>query len=334
MNRNERRNLMAAARKVTGRKVASVSFPGGKSRKSVRLHFQDGGAAIATRRRTDERREHEIDVMETLARHGGPVPAVLGVRGDLMLQEDLGETRLSQHLHAVSEAPDQIADALDAAVDALARIHEAAAEGGLAARSQVIGADPDWIEGFLRCPSEIEQMLDLPVPGYLIEPMITLLRVREPRFVKWDSRPGNALLREGRAYWFDWEHSGARNAVDDLVWLMCDEFVTFRPEMEQDILTRHLPRFAAGFSSPDECLDYFAAMAVFHTVVRLSLIIDNKEDGPWWGMTHCLDGDKVGVTLRCARRLVWRGAAWADRLSFTRPLTQWFEDLEAHFEAA
>ena len=171
MNRNERRNLIGMVRKMTGQKVSEITYPGGKSRKSVRVHFADGKSAIATRRRTDQRREHEIDVMKTLSQHGGPVPRVLGVRGELMLQEDLGETRLSQHLHQVGDDPAQVAEALDQSVDALARIHEAAEAGGLAARSQLIGADPKWIDGLLRCPSEIEDALGLTVPGYLIEPL-------------------------------------------------------------------------------------------------------------------------------------------------------------------
>lgn len=334
LNRAERRNLFAVVRKLTGRKVDHITYPGGKTRNSVRLTFEDGSSVIATRRRSDTRRDREIDVMRTLSAHGGPVPRVLAVRDDLMLQEDLGAQRLSEHLHEVSDKPEAIADALDQAVDAMARIHEAAAASGLAERSPIIGADPDWIEGFVTCPHEIEAALGLPTPAYATEALQGLLRVREPRFVKWDSRPGNALLRDGRAYWFDWEHSGARNAVDDLIWLMCDEFVTFRPEMHEAILRRHLPRFADAFGSPDEALDYFAAMAVFHTVVRLSMVVRYKGDGPWCSMTRCLEGDKVGVTRRCARRLVWRGAFWADRLPQTRPLVDWFRALEAHVESA
>lgn len=324
---------MSVVRRMTGRKVERITFPGGESRKSFRLIFQDGTSAIATRRRSDRRREREIDVMRALAAHGGPVPRVLGVQGDLMLQEDLGETRLSEHLHTASGDAESIAGALDRAVDAMARIHAAAAAAGLVDRAQVIGGNPDWIEGFVRCPAEIAAALDLPLPAYPVEPLQHLLRIRVPTFVKWDSRPGNALLRDGDAYWFDWEHSGARNAVDDLVWLLCDEFVTFRAEMQAEILARHLPRFAGAFESVDEAADYFSAMAVFHSAVRLSLIVRYKGAGSWWSMTRCLAGDKVGVTRRCARRLVWRAASCADRLPETRPLVAWFRDIEAHLEA-
>ena len=334
MNRNERRKLIAVVRNMTGRKVSNITFPGGKTRKSFRLNFDDGTSAIATQRRSDRRREREIDVMRTLGAQGAPVPRVLGVEGGLMLQEDLGKTRLSEHLHASAGDATAIADALDQAVDSMARIHEAAAASGLADRSPLIGADPSWIEGLLRCPEEIGSALGLKVPEYPLEPLQHLLRVREPSFVKWDSRPGNALLRDGQAYWFDWEDSGTRNAVDDLVWLLCDEFVTFKPEMQEALLHRYLPRFAAAFETSDEAMDYFAAMAIFHTVVRLSLIVRYKGDGSWWSMTRCLEGDKVGVTRRCARRMVWRGAFWADHLATTRPLADWFRELEAHFEAA
>lgn len=334
MNRAERRSLSAVVRGMTGQKVDRITFPGGKSRKSFRLTFTDGTSAIATRRRSDSRREREIDVMSTLSARQAPVPRVLGVQGDLMLQEDLGKTRLSEKLHAMSGDTAAITEALDQAIEAMAQIHEIAAEAGLSTRVPLIGAEPDWIDGLINCPREIEAALGLNIPTYSIESLQHLLRVREPSFVKWDSRPGNALLRDGKAYWFDWEDSGARNALDDLVWLMCDEFVTFKPEMHEELLRRHMPRFACAFDTPDEALDYFAAMAVFHTVVRLSLIVRYKNDGDWWSMSRCLEGDKVGVTLRCTRRLVWRGAFWADRLSFTRPLVAWFRDLEAHFEAS
>ena len=50
-------------------------------------------------------------------------------------------------------------------------------------------------------------------PPELDEPsLIALLRVKTPAFIKWDARPGNAIVnKNGTITWFDWEHCGCRS---------------------------------------------------------------------------------------------------------------------------
>lgn len=326
---------MSRVKALTHRKVKDISFPGGKSRKSVRVHFADGSTAIATQRQSSRRAKHEISVMEALTGEGARVPRILGLSDGLMVQEDLGTTRLSQALHAAREDQVAVEQLLQEGITSLADIHDAAARSGLADKAPLIGSESQWIEGLIRCPEEIGAHLERAPAGYDVERLIDFLRIREPKFVKWDARPGNALITgDQSAYWFDWEDSGARNAIDDLIWLMADEFVTHQPEIEDRLLAIGLDRFSGDPMRGDEAREYLHVMGVFHTAVRIGLVISNKDDGDWWSMTSCLSGDKVGVTLRCARRLVWRGAAWAEKSDLTRPLVSWFQTLEDLFEAA
>ena len=333
MNRAERRELTAYARKTLGRKVADIEYPGGESRDSVRLILDDGKRVIATRRPTDERAEHEVHVMRALHKHGANVPRVFGFNGELLLQQDLGTTRLSQTLHDKEMKP-RIPELLDAALTSMAGFHEAAAKADLAKGTKIIGDRHEWCLGLASVPEEVGELTGIAPPAYDKEAVASLIAIREPSFVKWDSRPGNALVSPSlQAYWFDWEHSGARNAADDLVWLMGDEFVTHDPDMERDLFDKHLGAFASGGLEGDGLEHYVRTLGCFHSCVRLSLILDYKGDGKWWSLTNCLDGDKVGVTRRCARRLLWRAQNWAEHDSLTAPLILWLKDIEEHVEA-
>ena len=101
--------------------------------------------------------------------------------------------------------------------------------------------------------------------------------------------------------------------------------------MEDALFASHLDAFRGPFEG-DELEHYVRTLGCFHTCVRLELILDNKGTGDWWSLTKCLDGDKVGITRRCCRRILWRAAAWADHDPLTRPLVPWFRDLEAYIE--
>jgi len=79
--------------------------------------------------------------------------------------------------------------------------------------------------------------------------------------------------------------------------------------------------------SLDQAHTYLRAYGVFHSVVRLGLILSLKKDEEWWDFDYCVAGDKVGVTLDCALRVSLRAARWADMQIETRPLSPWFEKI-------
>lgn len=332
MNRSERRELVSLAQKTIGHKVEDIEFPGGKRRDSVRLIVAGGKRVIATRRPTSRRAEQEVRVLRALHQHGANVPKIYGFRDGLLLQQDLGRARLSESLHDPARK-DDIPGLLDAALTSMAGVHQAGAMAGLADEVPLIGGEDAWCHGLAGTPHEVAEMTGIPAPDYDREAVARLLAVRAPSFVKWDSRPGNALVsKSDKVYWFDWEHCGARNAADDFVWLLADEFVTFSRSMEARLIKDHLSGFA-GTMMDSEAEHYVRTLGCFHACVRLELILQNKGKGKWWSLQRCLEGDKVGVARRCARRILRRSAHWADHDALTRPLVPWFRDLEGYIES-
>ncbi|MBI4182481.1 MAG: phosphotransferase [Proteobacteria bacterium] len=280
-----------------------------------------GRSVIATRRRTPQRAELEAQVLRALRGQGAPVPAVLAYDGDWLIQEDLGRRRLSQALAAA--APGEGERWLDTALAGLAATQRAGRAAGLARRVVVIGARPDWIRTLIGGPERLAGHLGLPAPALDAEALGAALAVRAPRFIKWDARPGNAIAGDdGRLSWFDFEHCGCRNPLDDLAWLLGDEYVPDWPEAEARLLGKWLPGFAP---EPRAGLEYLMTFGVFHMCVRLALILSNKGEDPWWDWDYCLAGDKVGVVREAAVRTAGRAARWAAAAPLAAVLSPWLE---------
>ena len=132
--------------------------------------------------------------------------------------------------------------------------------------------------------------------------------------------------------WFDWEHCGCRHPLDDVVWLLCDEYTPDLPKVEERLIGRILPWFLNG-SAQDVAYDYLMTFGALHGAMRLSLILTEKADGPWWDPARCLDLDSVGVTSEMALRLCRRSARWAARGSLTPELGNWFEEVAERLAA-
>ncbi len=133
--------------------------------------------------------------------------------------------------------------------------------------------------------------------------------------------------RDGTVAWFDWEHSGCRNRLDDVAWLMADEYTPDLGDTDVKLIRRLLPRFVAPDEDPDQAMAYIATYMVLHTCVRLGLIMSSKKDGDWWNPDYVLAGDKVGVIPYMVRWNMARGARWAALLPHTETLVPWFNRL-------
>ena len=316
---------------MLGSAVVGITYPGGKSRDAVALELADGREVIAAVRSGNYRAGLEQRVLDNLATRGAPVPGVLGFDGDtLLLQEKLAGQRLSQAMHINS--PDSVEALLDAALDGLAKCQHAGSDAGLDEALPALGAGQAWINGLIRRPLVIGGYLQERPPRPRVDALRKLLKVKQARFIKWDARPGNAMVTKDRGVaWFDWEHSGTRCRLDDVAWLLCDEFTPDDPEIEARLLERHLSDFADRISL-DAAGHYLMAYGVFHSVVRLGLILSLKKDEAWWDFDYCVQGDKVGVTLACAKRVAQRAARWADFDADTRPLVPWFERIVSKLE--
>jgi len=323
--------LAAKCERIIGARVASMQYPGGSSRESVRLLLKKGVPVYVSNRSRKHRADIERIVLRTVSRAGGNVPKLLGSDGQKMLiQEEIPGVRLSQAIHERSD--NTVLRYLDNALGSLAKIQKAGSEHDLDEKLTRLGDTPEWLVGLLDRPAVLGRSFEIPAPRPELESLESLLALRKPRFVKWDSRPGNAIARDdGEVYWIDWEHSGARNRLDDMVWLLADEFVPNLPDVEAALLDKYLPVFADDLSV-DRSRQYFYALGVFHLTVRMGLIFKYKEDGSWWNYEKCLARDKAGITLKNALRICKRGENWAAKSPDTLVLSQWFKDIGANLK--
>jgi aminoglycoside phosphotransferase (APT) family kinase protein len=249
--------------------------------------LKSGGSVIATRRDELEMAQLEIQILRALGDHQVPVPRLLGNNhSHILIQEYISGTRLTQELKDADEQ--HCHRLLDSALEGLAAIHHAATAGDLESRVEALGYEDTWISGLIERPTVIGEFLGVPAPSLDESALINHLRMREPRFIKWDARPGNALVNDaGQVVWFDWEHAGKRNRLDDLAWILGDEYVPEFPEVEKRLLDEYVAKFA-GPMSDRESWDYLMCYGTFHMVVRRGLILKYMT-GKGWNLDNCIE---------------------------------------------
>jgi len=204
----------------------------------------------------------------------------------------------------------------------------------------MLGSDRTWRKEFARVPQTIDQFLEIEAPAIDMDAVVDALAVHQPRFVKWDARPGNALVdANSPVIWVDWEHCGARNRLDDLAWLLADEYNVDDAAAEEQLLDRHLDKFSDGRDA-EPAFEYLMIYGTLHTCVRLGLILNRKarnkggrkghgeHKGDWWVAAYCLAEDKLGVTQEMAERLCERGSRWAANSSLLNDLSEWFDQAQ------
>ena len=322
------RELATECERLIGNRVVSMQYPGGSGRDSVRLLLKHGAPVFVSKRSRKPKADIEKLVLKSVHAKGANVPKLIATNGQtLLIQEEIPGLRLSQALH--KQPSDIIYQHLDNALESLSRIQKAGSESGLDQKLPVLGDNEEWLQQFLVRPQILGNFFNIPCPELNLKTLQQLLAIRQPRFVKWDSRPGNAIVNnDDQVFWIDWEHSGTRNRLDDMVWLLADEFIPHRPNVEKKLLERHIANYADDLSV-DEARDYFFTLGSFHLVIRMGLIYKYKKDGNWWSYDKCLAGDKAGVTLKNMLRICKRGKRWAAQTSDTQPLSQWFSKIEA-----
>lgn len=311
-------------RLLLGIEVDRLEWPGGRDRQSLRARLP-GQAVIVTRRPSVRRAELEAHVLRVLERRGAPVPALLAASGAWLIQEDVGAFRLSAALNAGDPALGE--EALEAGLAALRLLQEAGRDAGLERRVAVIGAGRDWLARLIDQPRRIGQRLGLMAPPLDGERLMRLLMPELPCFIKWDARPANAALDlHGHLGWFDWQFCGCRDPLDDMAWLLTDEFVPLWPQIEGRLIERHLVAFA-GHRGASDALIYLRSFGTLHMLQRLGLIIDSKGEGPWWRWSSCLTEDKVAVTRQAVERLCKRAALWCTEAPALSGLAPWLNEL-------
>lgn len=325
-NESSRRQLTYRCERLLQTQISCLQYPGGKSRDSIRLVLKKGEAVIASKRSDKFRAGLEGKVLGTLAPMGASVPRLLAYdRNDLLIQEEIIGERLALALNQQDEARVELL--LDSALANLANAQQSGSKAGFDQDLPLLGATEHWLAGLIERPAIIGKHLNIPAPPLNKSELFKLLEIRKPRFVKWDARPGNAMVTSNDVVmWFDWEHCGLRNRMDDVAWLLADEFVPNYPLVEERLLEKHLTNFADDLNV-DEARHYLMAFGVFHSTVRLGLVLKHKRDKDWWDYNYCLQGDKVGVTIQTALRICARAARWSRQTPYTEALGPWFETI-------
>ena len=284
---------------------------------------------FATRRRHARYAKHEAAALTTLSRLGAPVPKLLAGAGEWLIQQDVGRIRLTQKLQGASQS-EGIA-LLDSAIDALWRCQDAGAKAALGAGLKNLGGYGPLLE----TPAKLGKILKAPPPILAAERILPLIRAPERVFIKWDARPANAIVAEnGAIFWIDWEEWGVRCRLDDLVWLVCDEWVPFWPEAEDALIARQIRSRAAPFP-PETCgaATYVAAFGTLHLLLRLNVILKTKGAAGWWNEEDCHAHELLGVTRNCALRLLSRAAHWASQVPEFERLAAWIRTLPEQLPA-
>jgi len=316
---------MAACEELLGVTPVRAEPGSGDRLKSLRVHLPDR-TVIATRRKSPQRAELEAAVLGILKEAGAPVPAVLAFDGTWMIQEDLGTRRVSRLLRKGTE-PEQ-ERLLNIALHSLTRIYAAADSTGLQQRLYTIGSKPGWLEQLIATPAGLGEDLGVPAPDLPQPEVLALLSGRSRSFVKWDARPANSCVTAGAEIaWFNWEHCGRRNRLDDLDWVLCDEAVPDRREMEDRLIAGYLPLFDDGGYGRGATA-YLSAFGTFHSCIRLSVVLSS-----WLEKCNSPDAPPLSAgRLADAMVLVRRGARWSARNEGTAGLEPWFEGVQARLE--
>ena len=316
---------LEVCRRLLGVEPTGLDYPGGRSRKSVRVQLP-GRNVIVSRRRHLARADLEMNVLKALSAESAPVPEVLASEGRWLIQEDLGGRRLSEVL--ASSSPEDAHLWIERAIDSMSMLHRAGRAAGLHRQVASLGTTNEWLHGFAEAPQRLGEWLQVRPPALNVEAIANLLRPRKLTLIKWDARPGNAVAREEHeaVAWFDWEHCGCRHPLDDIAWLLGDDHMPDGQHEERAFLERHVRQFADGMT-PQEAVSYFGCFGSLHICMRLGLILWNKGKGDWWDPAYCLEFDKVGVTQDAALRMCGRGARWSELCAETEPLADWFHQI-------
>lgn len=313
--------LASLCRQYLNVDLASIEYPGGSQRSSFRLILKNGQSLIASRREEVGRGVLEERVLHHLDKQDAPVPKLLAFNGLVLFQEDVGDQRLSAAFEGVDER--HFENLAAKAIESLLNIHQAAELENLDSYVPILGHDHDWLIAFMDRPALLGNYLNLAAPVPDLDNIYDLLTLLIPRFVKWDARPGNAIVnKQQEIIWFDWEHCGARNRLDDLVWLLCDENTPYFPNTENSLLHKYIHHFQDSFSL-EHAYSYCRVFGVLHCCTRLTLILSEKEEDGWGDHQRILEGDKVGVTLEQAQRLCQRVAGWCEQEPLVENLSEW-----------
>lgn len=312
--------LVASAEKVFGVPVQKVTAPGGKSRSSYRLFFEDR-SVIATWRPNFRRTHLEAYALKALSEVCDDTPTFLGLDGEILFQSDVGARRLNAEMARSDRARQR--HLAEEAVASIFRIQMASRDTDLAQILPHLGTADDWFDNFV---GSIE-IFDHFGPGlpksFDAAAAKEALYVPCTQFVKWDCRSGNAALDDDdHMRWFDFEYAGIRHGAEDFAWLLGDEAWPRAPDEMLQIVKDAYP---ADFGKDwNDYASYLSLYLTFHALQRFQLIVKEAQRRGWVTRHKTLTYDDAGVHPAFAAHICAVGAYFADRNPMTRMLVRNF----------
>ena len=311
---------------ILGSQPDSITFPGGTSRESVRVKIADH-SLIVTHRKNLQRAKLEAGVLRILNQKNAPVPHLIAHRRNFIFQQDVGSSRLTQAMIASEER--ELRSLLASALSGLQSIHQIGRESKPLRSTVILGNKPQWLDTFVRTAERLGAQVEQPAPTLQYDKLSTLLEIEKPTFIKWDARPGNAIVRENRkVIWIDWEHSGQRHPLDDVAWLLCDEYTPHIEDMETELLAKVYDSFGGDLSKA-QAQEYLRVYGTLHSCIRLAMILRYHAKAGWREFDQCLELDTPGVVRELAIRVGKRAASWSRQSELTESLSPWLEDISA-----
>ena len=329
MNEDRTSQVAALARKAFGRDPKRVAFPGGTSRSAFMADMGDAIYVFADRKEPEAAQLEGI-VLRNLG-DSGSVPKLQGVFGNWVVQEFVEGTRLPVALDEAASAHEREL-LIDLSLVSLLNIHEQARSLNLAHRVPKAGTADDWLWNRTGVAKRISRSAKIEPPALDREKLVTLMDVKRDEFIKWDARPGNALVNDDRIVWFDWEDCVRSKALDDLAFVLFDEWTNIEPEAERRLMEKYLPLYTRGLSA-QRGEHYLRLFGVTHCLLRLrrALKLRRRED-KWWDRDYCIKHDKVGVTHEECSRLINRIRRLSDGVEEWKPLEPWSVELAQRYE--
>ncbi len=338
-NEARHRDVVALSEHVFGRTPERVAFPGGKSRSAFVADMGDALYVFARRKTTGDARL-ESTVLRCLGKTGH-TPRLKARFDEWVVQEFLPGQRLPVVLDEMTSMEER-GELVSKALESLLHVQKTAMAVGLQDRLPEIGVADDWVWNRTGAAKRMSKQMGIAAPKLNREWLTNKLTPKRTEFIKWDARPGNAMVdgamvdgamvdRE-KVVWFDWEACGRGCGLDDLAVVLCDEWTCLDAATEKKLEERFLPLFNRT-KSPEEAREYFRLFGVTHTVIRLRMALKLRlRDGKWWSRSKCLAGDKIGVTPTETARLVERGKRLAEDVPQLRPYVNWFNEVADHFD--
>ncbi len=304
-------------RDMMGAEPARFTAPGGRNRRSVRVLLDDGRSVIATRCDDPVRAEAEAGLLQFLAAEGAPVPRVLGLRDGLLLQSDAGRNRLSFVMQK-ADADTQVVLGR-AAMAGLQTCRAALARRpDLLGRLPGLGTRPGWAENFVSRPFFLSGDLGIAPPDIDSDMAARALTRLPEAFTRWDARLANAAAQpDGSVVWFDWQLFGRRAGVEDLGWLIADDWWSLDAARSEALLSEIVP-FAE-----DRVLA--RRVALFVGAARLGKIHARIEAAGWGDADEALRLDLIGAVPEVVLGLSARMAALARDDTLVGGLADWFD---------